>query len=67
MPFGGGERNGEKKPALNIVVFMGAYHLKARCSEFCYFALKEHSTVGKGFIMIFIFSIEETLACNECG
>lgn len=45
----------------------GAYwktqYLKARCSEFCCFALKRHFVVAKGFIIIFRFSIEESLLC----
>ena len=38
---------------------------KSQCSELCYFALKRHFTLAKGFIMILRFSIEETLPCKR--
>lgn len=38
---------------------------KSQCSELCYFALKRHFTLAKGFIMILRFSIEETLPCQS--
>lgn len=38
---------------------MGVYwrtqYLRGRCSEFCYFALKRHLVLAKGFIIIFRF------------
>lgn len=44
-----------------IIVYWRTQYLKARRSEFCYFALKRHFVLAKGFVMIFRFSIEETL------
>lgn len=58
---------GKRAWAQHRGVYGRKHHLKDRCSEFCYFALKKHFTVGKGFITIFLFSIEETLACHERG
>lgn len=55
---------GSAEAGCGVPVFIGRYnYLKTRCSEFCCFALKRHFVVAKGFIIIFRFSMEESLLC----
>lgn len=54
-------RDGSAETTRGTGVYWRAQYLTARCSEFCYFALKKHFTLAKGFIMISRPSLEETL------
>lgn len=57
------ERAGKGSLGSEHRCLLEAYYLKARCSGFCYFAFKRPCTPAEALIMIFRFSIKETLAC----